>query len=1254
MVDKFFSTLDDGHNQLGIVDRVEADRGFVVLRGIEAGKNCDLVLTDVDGLVGTAQKKIVIHVAANPIFDAMTIDGDLTVTGGLNVAGVKTQINSVDLEVKDNKILLNKGETGAGVSLGLAGIEIDRGSKPRVGFIWEEAHDQWTFSQKNLGNIAAPISGTQVGDRNYNDARYAQQTLNLADLTDAAAARSNIDVYSKSESDARFFNHGPNGATEELFLDAHSIRFQKPTASGFDQFWYDADAKVFHFVSAGATDHSVGNSTLKAALFDGDATNALHLGNYVPSDYPRKAENATITGAWTISNDFAVAAGKKIDGRDLDVDGAVLDSINGAGDGLVVKTGNDTFTRRAITVGAGMTVANGNGIAGNPLIDVDDFTITLAGDASGSVTITDLMSATLNLEVVGFYDSAESDARYVNVTGDTMSGDLSFSVGRVVLTDGTEAQPALTFADSDNGLYLAGPNSIGLSTAGVQRIGVDETTTTVRTNLLVTGANTTVKSAVVNFDTPRIILNKLGTAGYGVAGLHIERGTQQDATWFFDENNEYWTPGAGYLAVTNAPNQDVHVANRGYNDTRYLRISNNLSDLTDPVSARVALGLRDMAIQSKANVDIQGGMINGVEIGYGLAGKAKFTDLAANGTIRLNGMKLPSVDGINGQVLTTDGTGNLFWNTPVVYSVTSTTGGNSLVTDGVGPAFVLKTIKAGTDVAIDATADDLTVRVTGLLHSVEEDTTPALGGNLDVNGFAIVTTEVDGDIALVPDGNGKVRLDGHFWPNTDGTAGQVLRTNGSGQLSWVGATGIVAEYTSANYTASDANISGHLYGIDQKFGAVDTALDAISDTVTTHTHADKLSLSGGTMTGIVTLAADPIGVLDAATKQYVDNASTKLRYAYIVENSVEQAAAESQPVSNIELIDGYHFSHGINGLFPSNPSDANAWLYLNPTKSLMGNYYATTTYTGLVSDVSYSNFIIQVDVSSPFQSNGHVAIVIAYATNGGQEYTLSAVRGLTGIGWALVYNFGQPSEWVVDQKIYWQSEPATWDVAGKIRLWVKRVGTVITAKASDFAVNNPAMTILTGSELTVDLNSDPRLAIFGTSSRYGYGSTQRDSMFVDAVFIDGENAIFNVTTNVTRVYDPSVGAWVQDDTRTPQSALGVGKFVFNKLSKKLWYVDTAECVRLSAGDPQKHVDSPTINPGAYSEYNCQVIFGDAMYDARRASVQVKVLDTNSSSPTYNMYINAESVCTIAANNAVVRIINEFSSVLTFHVIIQKA
>lgn len=70
----------------------------------------------------------------------------------------------------------------------------------------------------------------------------------------------------------------------------------------------------------------------------------------------------------------------------------------------------------------------------------------------------------------------------------------------------------------------------------------------------------------------------------------------------------------------------------------------------------------------------------------------------------------------------------------------------------------------------------------GLLNVVE-DTTPQLGGALDVNGQAIVSVS-DGDIPITPDGTGDVLLDGVAWPQADGSMGQVLATNGAGQSSW--------------------------------------------------------------------------------------------------------------------------------------------------------------------------------------------------------------------------------------------------------------------------------------------------------------------------------------------------------------------------------------------------------------------------------------------------------------------------------------
>jgi hypothetical protein len=80
---------------------------------------------------------------------------------------------------------------------------------------------------------------------------------------------------------------------------------------------------------------------------------------------------------------------------------------------------------------------------------------------------------------------------------------------------------------------------------------------------------------------------------------------------------------------------------------------------------------------------------------------------------------------------------------------------------------------------------------TGGLGNVIEDTTPQLGGNLDVNGNAIVSASA-GNIAITPDTTGRIVLDGFTWPDTDGTPNQVLKTNGFGTLSFGDASTVAA------------------------------------------------------------------------------------------------------------------------------------------------------------------------------------------------------------------------------------------------------------------------------------------------------------------------------------------------------------------------------------------------------------------------------------------------------------------------------
>ena len=63
------------------------------------------------------------------------------------------------------------------------------------------------------------------------------------------------------------------------------------------------------------------------------------------------------------------------------------------------------------------------------------------------------------------------------------------------------------------------------------------------------------------------------------------------------------------------------------------------------------------------------------------------------------------------------------------------------------------------------------------------DTSPQLGGSLDVNGQSIVSVS-NGNITITPDGSGSIILDGLSHPQADGTNGQILKTDGSGTLSF--------------------------------------------------------------------------------------------------------------------------------------------------------------------------------------------------------------------------------------------------------------------------------------------------------------------------------------------------------------------------------------------------------------------------------------------------------------------------------------
>lgn len=89
---------------------------------------------------------------ANIVLDTGPGTGNVRVTGNLIVQGDTLTVSAQNLNVDDNVIILNNGETGAGVTLDYSGIQVDRGLLPDVSLVWNELIDSWQLVSGDEGN----------------------------------------------------------------------------------------------------------------------------------------------------------------------------------------------------------------------------------------------------------------------------------------------------------------------------------------------------------------------------------------------------------------------------------------------------------------------------------------------------------------------------------------------------------------------------------------------------------------------------------------------------------------------------------------------------------------------------------------------------------------------------------------------------------------------------------------------------------------------------------------------------------------------------------------------------------------------------------------------------------------------------------------------------------------------------------------------------------------------------------------------
>jgi len=150
-----------------------------------------------------------------------TFNGNVAITGNLNVQGTLTAINKTEIDISDNTIVLNSNVT-TGTPSEDAAIQVKRGSANTVGIVWSEGNQDWTLTNdgNNYFGIARKAVFT-IGDAS-NTSFDVVHNLGTQDIT--IAVRMNNADYELVETDVKMKD--ANTVTI-AFTDAPSVNAYK-------------------------------------------------------------------------------------------------------------------------------------------------------------------------------------------------------------------------------------------------------------------------------------------------------------------------------------------------------------------------------------------------------------------------------------------------------------------------------------------------------------------------------------------------------------------------------------------------------------------------------------------------------------------------------------------------------------------------------------------------------------------------------------------------------------------------------------------------------------------------------------------------------------------------------------------------------------------------------------------------------------------------------------------------------------------
>jgi hypothetical protein len=325
-----------------------------------------------------------------------TFNGNLIVSGNLTVSGNTTYVNTETIQLSDNIITLNANEIGTPSQN--AGFEVERGTSNNVVLQWNEGNDYWEIASG--GTTGRIITTGDVGagsglDADLLDGQEGSYYLDFTNTTNKPDPQIDVSLTGKVTGSGTTtltnLASGTIAITTEL-ANTTVTAGSYGSASLIPTFTVDEDGRITVATDvsvAGVSDADwyIANNTLQISTVDGSKFNVV-IDEFTDLDVNG---DITVTGT--------------VDGRDILADGTKLDLIEAS------ATADQTpaeILAALITVDGTGTNLDADLLDGQEGTYYTDFTnqtnlpdptITLAGDLSGTVTLTDLASGTLTADI---------------------------------------------------------------------------------------------------------------------------------------------------------------------------------------------------------------------------------------------------------------------------------------------------------------------------------------------------------------------------------------------------------------------------------------------------------------------------------------------------------------------------------------------------------------------------------------------------------------------------------------------------------------------------------------------------------------------------------------------------------------------------------------------------------------------------------------------------------------------------------------